>query len=322
MKKFLKILGVLALILGAAFLIFRTPDTDTADMRAKYGAAPSQFVTLSNGQEIHLRDEGPKGAPAIILLHGSNSSLHTWDKWSAALSQDYRVIRYDQIGHGLTGPAVDGDYSRDAYVSGVKAIADHLELETFVLAGNSMGGWVTAAFALEHPDRLAGMALLNASGAPRNKEEEKLYLGAVIASIPVLNNVMTQITPRSLVESSLEGAVADPAFITDVMVDRYWELLRYPGNRQAVVDRANTSRGGHFDPAEIATLAMPSLVIWGAEDKVTPTSGAKWYGEHLPNDSAIIYPKTAHLPMEEAPEKSAADFKKWLVNGPFKVEAP
>ena len=322
MKKFLKILAVLALILGAAFLIFRTPDTDAADIRAKYGGGPSQFVTLSNGQEIHLRDEGPKDAPAIILLHGANSSLHTWDKWTAALSQNYRVIRYDQIGHGLTGPAADGNYSRDAYVGDVKAIADHLELETFVLAGNSMGGWVTAAFALEHPDRLAGIALLNASGAPRNKEEEKLYLGAVIASIPVLNNVMTQITPRSLVESSLEDAVADPAFITEEMVDRYWELLRYPGNRQAVVDRANTPRGGHFDPADIAGLTMPTIIIWGKEDRVTPPSGARWYDQNLPDSTLIEYAGIGHLPMEEAPEKSAADFKKWLVNGPFKVEAP
>ncbi|MEP2737162.1 MAG: alpha/beta hydrolase [Erythrobacter sp.] len=322
MKKFFKILAVLAVVLGACFFIFRTPDTDAAEMRAKYGVAPSQFVTLSNGQEVHLRDEGPKDAPAIILLHGANSSLHTWDDWAQALKTEYRVIRFDQMGHGLTGPASDGDYSKAGFVADVQSVANHLELKEFVLAGNSMGGWVAAAYALENSERVSGLGLLNASGAPRNTEEERLYLGAAIASTPVLNKVMTSITPRNLVRASMEDAVADPAMITEQLVDRYWELLRFPGNRQAVVDRANTARGGHFQPENLATLAMPALVMWGEEDRVTPTSGAEYYTEHLPNAQQIMYSGVAHLPMEEAPQKSVDDFKKWLVNGPFKVEAP
>ncbi len=180
-----------------------------------------------------------------------------------------------------------------------------------------MGGWVSTAYAIEHSDRVTGLALLNASGAPRNKEEERLYLGATIAQTPVLNSLMTSVTPRSLVRSSLEDAVADPASITDVEVERYWELLRYPGNRQAVVDRANTARGGPFDPDDIAALSMPALIIWGEEDRVTPVSGAEWYAQHLANDTTVIYPDVAHLPMEEAADASVADFKSWLLNLEF-----
>ena len=321
MKRILKTLAVMAVIFTAIFLLFRTPDTQVSEMKVKYGGKPSQFVTLPNGQQIHLRDEGPKDAPAIILLHGSNSSLHTWDDWAQALKNDFRVIRYDQIGHGLTGPSHDGEYSKQRFVSDVGAVADHLELETFVLAGNSMGGWVATSYAIAHPDRVSGLGLLDASGAPRNKDEERLYLGAIIASTPVLNTLMTSITPRSLVRSSYEDSVADPSVITDEKVDRYWELLRYPGNRQAVVDRVNTPRGGPFDTADLAALTMPSLIMWGEEDKVTPTSGAKWFAQHLPNDTSILYPDVAHVPMEEVPQKSAEDFKNWLVNTPFKSEA-
>ena len=69
--------GLLALIgvLVIAFLFFRTPDTDAAEMRAKYGGPPSQFVAIGDGVTVHLRDEGPKDAPAIVLLHGSNACL-------------------------------------------------------------------------------------------------------------------------------------------------------------------------------------------------------------------------------------------------------
>ncbi|MEO0056810.1 MAG: hypothetical protein RIT17_246, partial [Pseudomonadota bacterium] len=112
MKKWF-VRGLLALlgVLVIAFLIFRTPDTDAAAMRAKYGGPPSQFVDIGDGVTVHLRDEGPKTAPAIILLHGSNADLHTWEPWVTALKTQYRVIRFDQVGHGLTGPDPAEDYS-------------------------------------------------------------------------------------------------------------------------------------------------------------------------------------------------------------------
>lgn len=322
MKWNLRILGIIAALLVAAFLILRTPDTDVAEMRAKYGAEPSQFVELESGQTLHIRDEGPRDGVPIILIHGANSSLHTWDEWAAELSRDYRVIRLDQVGHGLTGAPDDGDYSKARYVRDIDQLADHLGLNRFVIGGNSMGGWTSTAYAIAHPERVAGLALLNASGAPRDEGEGRLYLGAVIASTPVLNSVMTHITPRSLVRSSLEDAVADPATITDQQVDRYWELLRYPGNRQAVVDRANTPRGGPFDAADVAALDMPSLIIWGEQDQVTPISGAIWYAEHLPNDTSVIYPQAAHVPMEEIPETSLGDFTEWLVNSVLTIQTP
>lgn len=312
MKWLIRIVLGLAVVLVLAIVLLRTPDTDPDQMRAKYGAAPSQFAELPNGQTMHLRDEGPRDAPAIILLHGSNSSLHTWDDWAADLSDAYRVVRFDQVGHGLTGPALDGDYSKARHVADVDAVADQLGLSSFVIAGNSMGGWVSVSYAMEHPGRVLGLGLLDASGAPRKDGEGRLYIGAVIASTPVVNNLMKIVTPRSLVKASLEDSVADAGGITDELVDRYWELLRYPGNRGAVIDRVNTPRGGPFDPADIAALAMPALVMWGEEDQVTPVRGAAWYAEHLPNARSIIYPDVAHLPMEEVPDQSASDFRAWL----------
>ncbi len=79
--------GLLALVglLVIGFLLLRTPDTGPAQMRAKYGAPPSQFVQIGEGVTVHLRDEGPRDAPAIVLLHGSNADLHTWEPWVQAL---------------------------------------------------------------------------------------------------------------------------------------------------------------------------------------------------------------------------------------------
>lgn len=314
--------GLLALlgILVIAFLIFRTPDTDAAEMRAKYGGPPSQFVAIGNGVTVHLRDEGPKDAPAIILLHGSNADLHTWEPWVQALKGQYRVIRFDQVGHGLTGPDPKHDYSRDNYVADILEVADALGLKQFVLGGNSMGGKHALAFAVAHPDRLTGLVLVDGSGGPmlkldRKKDDEggssSGNIGFKIAQTPGINLLVEQITPRSLIAQSLEQSVSVKSVASEAAVTRYWELLRYPGNRRATLKRF----GYPYDPlteAEIAAVTTPTLILWGEEDRLIPVEAGQWLAKTMPNNALVIYPKIGHLPHEEAVEATLGDLQPWL----------
>jgi len=314
--------GFLALVaaLVIAFLIFRTPDTDAAAMRAKYGAPPSQFVAIGEGVTVHLRDEGPKDAPAIVLLHGSNADLYTWDPWAAALKAKYRVIRFDQVGHGLTGPDPKNDYSRDNYVADILAVADTLGLKRFILGGNSMGGKHALAFAVAHPDRVAGLVLVDGSGGPMLKlkaEKEKKdsgggNIGFAIAQTPGINRLVEQITPRALIAQSLEQSVSVKSIVTEAVIDRYWELLRYPGNRRATIKRFSYP----YDPlskAQIAAVTAPTLILWGEEDRLIPVEAGQWLAKTMPNNSLVIYPKIGHLPHEEAVAATLGDLEPWLV---------
>ncbi|MEP0392215.1 MAG: alpha/beta hydrolase [Erythrobacter sp.] len=312
MKWVLRILGLLAALLVIAFLIFRVPDTDRDAMRAKYGGEPSQFITLANGQEVHLRDEGPRDGLPIILLHGSAADLHTWQPWVDDLKTDYRVIRYDQIGHGLTGPAQGGTYTLEDFTGDVEQVADHLGLERFVLGGNSMGGWITVGYALDNPERLEGIVLVDASGSPiRRTSGSGGNTGFSIATTPVLNQGMRFITPRSIIEQSLSQSVSNQEIVTAEAVDRYWELLRYPGNRAATIERFATQRVVYSDES-VRGLFVPALILWGEEDALTPVEAAKWYDEWLPNSTLSVYEAIGHLPHEEAPEASLKDLRAWL----------
>lgn len=311
MKMLGKILLGITALLVIAFMIFRTPDTDPAKMRAKYGGEPSRFIALEGGPTVHLRDEGPRGGPVIVLLHGSNADLHTWQPWAEQLRKDYRVIRFDQIGHGLTGPAPDGDYSTAAFVKTVDQVTDALGLGKFVLGGNSMGGGVALAYAMAHPARLDGLILVDASGAPITRERGGGNIGFAIARMPVLNKLMTQITPRSIIEQSLSQSVSNQAVVTPRTVDRYWELLRYPGNRAATLTRFGQTRTS-FSASEVQRVKMPTLIIWGEDDALIPFASAAWFAANLPGSTSISYPGIGHLPMEEAPEKSAAAVRGWL----------
>lgn len=317
-KWFLRGLGALVVVLVAAFLIFRTPDTDPAAMRAKYGSPPSQFVAIGGGVTVHLRDEGPRDAPAIILLHGSNADLHTWDPWTEALKAKYRVIRFDQVGHGLTGPDPKEDYSTANYVADIGEVADKLGLKTFILGGNSMGGKHALAFAIAHPERLTGLVLIDGSGGPMLKiapkpgeKKESGNIGFTIARMPGVNLLAEQITPRSLIQQSLEQSVSVKAVASPAAVDRYWELLRYPGNRRATLARFSQP----YDPlsqAEIAKVQVPTLILWGEEDRIIPIEAGRWLAQTLPNNRIVTYPMIGHLPQEEAVGPTLAALEPWL----------
>ncbi len=307
-----KILALFVAVLAMAFFIFRVPDTDPAEMREKYGAAPSQFVKVSSGEIVHLRDEGPRDAVPIILLHGSNADISTWQEWTEALRGDYRIIRFDQSGHGLTGPDPKDDYSLENYIADINAVAEAVGVDKFVLGGNSMGGAIAMGYAIENPERLLGLILIDAGGAPI-KREGGGNLAFTLAAMPGVGDVMSQLLPRSLVERSLSQSVSNQAIVTPEAVDRYWEMARYPGNRNATRIRFSAPRKA-FAEQDIAAVQTPTLVMWGEQDTLIPYDAAGWYMEHLPNATLANYPEIGHLPQEEAATTSAADLREWLEN--------
>lgn len=318
MKWFLRVVGVVLAVLVVAFLIFRTPDTDAAEMRAKYGAPPSQFIAIGDGVTVHLRDEGPRDAPAIILLHGSNADLHTWEPWVKGLSDSYRIVRFDQIGHGLTGPDPAHDYSLASFTSDIDEVADALGIESFFIGGNSMGGKHALAYASRYPERVRGLILVDAGGSPVRKvkkdDDEDSgggNIGFTIARTPGVNKIAEQITPRALIAQSLDQSVSIKSVVTEEAIDRYWELLRYPGNRAATMARFSTPYEV-LTEEELAGIASPALILWGDEDRLIPVAAGEWIDQNLPNSQMIIYPGIGHLPQEEAPEATIADVRKWL----------
>jgi pimeloyl-ACP methyl ester carboxylesterase len=326
MKWVVRALLALVAVLAVLFLVFRTPDTDAAAMRAKYGAAPSQFVDLGDGLTVHLRDEGPKDAPVIILLHGSNADLHTWEPWAEDLKADYRVIRFDQVGHGLTGPDPKGNYTRKNYVEHIRLVADKLGVDRFILGGNSMGGKHALAFAAAYPERIEALVLVDASGMPmltpqamesdrdnpgKRRGTTTGNLGFKIAAMPGVNRIIEQVTPRSLIEKSLRQSVSVETIVTEEMIDRYWELLRYPGNRRATLQRFSIP----YDPlgySKFAAITAPTLILWGEEDRLIPVAAGRYLDDEMPQSDLIIYPGIGHLPQEEAADQTLADLRQWL----------
>ncbi|MFN3238946.1 MAG: alpha/beta fold hydrolase, partial [Pseudomonadales bacterium] len=168
--------ALLVVIIGiAAYLYKGEIPADVVD--AKYSSPASQFLTMANGARVHFRDEGNPNGEIIVLVHGSNASLHTWEPWVAELGDDYRIVTMDLPGHGLTGGVPDHDYSSAAQLATVAAVTQHLGLQQFVLGGNSMGGGVTWRYTLEYPEQVSAMLLIDASGLPEWRQTRQDELG-------------------------------------------------------------------------------------------------------------------------------------------------
>ena len=321
MKRLIKWFVLLLLaILAALFFWGYAPDTDAAQMEAKYGSAASRFAELEPGLRVHYRDEGNRDGRVLVLIHGSNASLHTWESWVAILGKDFRVISLDLPGHGLTGNNPAGRYDNASYVGVVDRLLTKLNVNKAVIGGNSMGGGVTWMYALAHPEKVEALLLVDSGGQPYAKSGDT-PLGFRLMRMPVLKEAARFIAPRSIFESSVKTSMSVQSKIDDTLVDRYWELNRYPGNREATIQRFSNPNSMQSGTKEkLATIKIPVLILWGAQDNLIPVSSATWFAEAMPQAKLIIYPDVGHIPMEEIPEKSAGDVKVWLTGlNPEKV---
>src|SRR5205809_6069431 len=170
MRKFL-IGGGFLLFLPGAFWYLSQPDIPRPILEAKYDGAPSQFVMLPNGTRAHVRDRGPRDALALVLIHGSNASLYTWEPWAKQLSDQFRVVTVDLPGHGLTGAVPSRDYTQEGMVKFIDEIADILRLHTFAIGGTSMGGRASVLFTIKHPERVTQLVLVDSVGVPTMQVE-------------------------------------------------------------------------------------------------------------------------------------------------------
>lgn len=313
MLRLIKWLFILLLAaLAALFFWGYAPDTEAAQMKSKYGNSASRFAELEPGLRVHYRDEGKPDGPVLVLIHGSNASLHTWEQWVAILGKDYRVISLDLPGHGLTGTNPAGVYDNASYVDVVDRLLAKLNVDKAVIGGNSMGGGVSWLYALEHPEKVDAVVLVDASGQP-NARSGEMPLGFRLMRMPVIKEAARFIAPRSIFESSVKTSMHVQSKINDKLIDRYWELNRYPGNRDATMKRFSSPKSMATGTKErLSAIKVPVLILWGAEDNLIPVTAAKWFAETMPQAKLVIYPNVGHIPMEEIPEKSANDVKIWL----------
>jgi len=305
MKYLLRGVLILLAILLVAFIVMRSPDKSVDALSQIYANSESEWLNIS-GMDVHHRIEGA-GHP-LVLLHGTGASLHTWDGWTASLKDSLLIYRMDLPAFGMTGPHPEEDYSIDSYVEFVHQYVLTIGVDSFALAGNSLGGYIAWAYTLKYPDDVSHLILLDAAGYP--SEEETTALAFKLATNPILSKLFKQITPKSFIRKNIEQVYADDSKITDALIDRYHDMALRKGNRQAFIDRVHTNHTDRSD--QISNISVPTLIQWGAEDTWIDPGDADRFNKDISDSQLIIYDNVGHVPMEELPLQTAQDARSFI----------
>jgi pimeloyl-ACP methyl ester carboxylesterase len=307
MKKILKITKwffLIVLAIGMFFLIkdFKR-DIPVETLKIKYALPPSQFMEI-DGMQVHYRDEGnATDTIPLVLIHGTSSSLFTWDNCTEAWKKNHRVIRFDLPAFALTGPNPDNVYTFERYVDFVNNLLEKLNVKKCYIAGNSLGGGIAWQYAYRYPDKVKKLIVVDAVGYKFaiGKGALGFKLTATIGKIPVLKGLLYYITPDNIVEKSVEGAYYDKDKITKQTQERYMDFLLREGNRKALVARLCIAMQDYTE--RIKTIKTPTLIIWGEQDGLIPVEVAYKFEKDIAGSKLVILHNSGHIPIEENPEE-------------------
>ena len=320
MKMLFRILGwalaIVAVALVAGWFALRRPDIPFETLEAKYAGEDSQYVELSPGLRVRYVEAGPAEAPVLLLAHGYTASLDTWRPWMKELAGDYRVIALDLPGHGLTRAPDGWQGSPRAYAEVIEQFAAARKLDRFVLVGQSMGGFAAWEYALAHPERLAGLVLVSASGWPDERPEVKARNESALSQAlrtEAGRAVLKDLDSSKVMRDGLLAAYGNDALVTDEVVNRYVEMGRAPGHRDITLDMLAGWESWSMATAErLAAIRTPTLILHGEADLLVPVDHARKFDDAIPDSRLIVYQGVGHLPNEEAPARTAADLKAFL----------
>ena len=248
------------------------------------------------GQKIHYVETGT--GPTVILLHGLGGSTQAWQFNIAPLAERYHVVVPDQIGFGKSDkPLVN--YRIGTYVDFLDQFCKQLKIERASLVGNSMGGWIAAAFTAAFPDRVDKLVLVDAAGhAPPKDLDTRSFYG--------LNP-----TTREGMKVLVAKVFYNKLFLTDAAIDQAIAARLAAGDGYTINSITESIiRGEDFLDQTVKTIKNPTLIIWGRQDGLVPLSEGEQFNKDIAGSKLIVFDQCGHVPnFEKAGEFNAAVLK-------------
>ena len=255
----------------------------------------------------HVAGEGNSGVP-VVLLHGGglDEAAVSWRETLPALARDHTVYAPDWPGYGESGRP-DAPYSIPYYRDALGGFLDALGLDRVALVGVSMGGGAALAYALDRPDRVRRLVLVDSYGLGGRIPGG--YLGYVFTRIPFLARVVWAALRRNrvLLRLMLRGIVAGGDAVPPALVDDAARAVRRDdaGRSFTTFQRNEVGptglRSNYVD--RLPDLSVPTLVVHGEADPLVPVAWAVRAGTLVPDATVRVLPDCGHWPPRERPER-------------------
>jgi triacylglycerol lipase len=297
MRRLLKVLVVLVIAVVAFNYLAPRPAASIALALERMRCGLSAKKTAIPNFEIAYL-EGGKGEP-LLLIHGFGADKDNFTRVSAHLTKHYRVIIPDLPGFGESSRPKNASYEIEDQVERVRAFTEQLGITRIHLGGNSMGGFISAAYAAKYPDDVTSLWLLAPAGARPGFDSEVLREMEATGRNPLLSRIPEEfsgtmefaMSRHPWIPYSVKRVLAERAAADYELHERILEEIREPA----------------LD-SYVTRLETPALVVWGNEDRVLNPKDADALRAIMPNAQVLLMDGIGHLPMIEAPRQAADDY--------------
>ena len=296
-------IGILAGVLAAGLCLapwLGDAESSHLNQTTRAGVAGS-FVQLGAGI-VHYELAGPETGPVMVLVHGFSTPYYIWDQVVPSLnSAGFRTLRFDLYGRGFSDRP-DIAYDLATYDTQLTELLDRLELRLPVrIVGISMGGLITANFALKHPERVGKIALIAPFGLPQDSG-----LAATLVRAPLIGEWMMASLGDRLLRSAQPRTVRHPS-AHRAFLARFSQQQRYHGFKRALLRTLRTVVARDFSDLyqELGKHSPPTLLIWGESDAIVPFANSRRLRKAMPDLQFHALADTGHLPPVEQPTQTA-----------------
>lgn len=261
-------------------------DQGAAQVMAQALPAQTEGAAIVYGAKINYVEAG--SGPVVVLLHGLGGNTTNWQFNIAPLAQKYRVIVPDQIGFGKSDKPLL-NYRITTYVDFLDAFLKELKVERAAFVGNSMGGWVAAAYALAHPEKVERLVLVDAAGLMPAQEVD---LPLLMKLNPSTREGMKELVSKVFFNKTI--------FMSDAFIDASMRARINAGDGYTIRSLTESIlRREDFLDGRLSGIKQPTLVIWGREDGVLPLSDGQRFQKEIPGAQLLVFEQCGHVPQVE-----------------------
>lgn len=258
----------------------------------------------AGGVRTRYVESGDRDADeAVIFVHGTGGHLEAFTRNLLPHAEHFRTIALDMVGHGFSDKP-DHDYEIAHYVGHLLDFCDAMGIVRAHVHGESLGGWIVAQFAIDHPERVASLTLNTAGGLNTDPAVmERVY--------NVTMKAVAEASPET-VRARLEWLMNDPARVTDDLVELRHRIYTQPGFVRAMehilcLQHMDIRMRNVLSEEGLSTIVAPTLVVWTDHDPTAPTETGQRFVDSIPNaEPLVVMADCAHWPQwEKADEFNA-----------------
>ncbi len=307
MKKIVGLVGTLLLI-GVVWAVSTYPQVGKLIYKSAISAEAAVYGFDKRSQQLSEIEmvyfvAGSTEKPTIIMLHGYSADKDVWLRFGKHFTDDYQVIIPDLAGHGETGFKAEWDYSIAAQTDRVAELLDALGIERAHIIGNSMGGYISAAFAITYSERTLSVAPMNPAGVTTPQPSDMDRMLAEGRNPFLLKN-------KQEFKEFYHMTMARPPWLPQIVLDAMAEDYRIRQSQLAAIFDDLQKSAPLTD--RLGQIEAPALVLWGSEDALIHVSGAERWHELMPNSQLQVWENIGHMPMLEIPAESAERYREFL----------